>query len=93
MNSNFRPPTRDEMQYASDLMRGKRKLDSQIILGTAIAGAIIGIAIGFANTEQNNGTIDLGFTLICMVVCTFSLGIIAALIIAALRSILAMRRA
>lgn len=93
MNSSFRPPTRDEMQYASDVVHGKRKLDSRIILGTAIAGAILGIAIGFANAEQNDGAIDLSFTLICMAVCAFSLGIIAALILAALRSIMAMCRA
>lgn len=90
MDTSFRPPTRDEKQYASDVMHGKRKIDSRIIIGSAIAGALLGIAVGFANAAQNDGAFDIGFTLICILACAFCLGIIAALILAAVRSIMAL---
>lgn len=48
------PPTKEEMQYASDVIHGKRKLDRYIILGSTIAGGIFGIAVGFSSAQANS---------------------------------------
>lgn len=87
------PPTKEELQYASDVIRGKRKLDRRIIVGTAIAGGILGVAIGFASAQANNKPLDIGFTLLCAAICAFTLGVIAALVMNALQTIIALCKA
>ena len=88
-----RPPTQDEMQYASDILHGRRKWDVRIIVGFALLGAILGILVGFSNAQANNEPIDIGFTLICMGFCAAALGMAAALIMNAIRTIGAMCKA
>ena len=89
----YRPPTKDEMQYASDVIHGKRKVDILVIAIAAITGALFGVIIGFSGAEANNEAPDPGFILLCAGICAFALGIIAMLIMAALRSILAVCKA
>lgn len=87
------PPTKEEMQYASDVIHGKRKLDRYIILGSTIAGGIFGIAVGFSSAQANSEPLDIGFTFLCAVICAFTLGIVAALVMSALQTIIAICRA
>lgn len=88
-----RPPTQDEMQYASDIIHGRRKWDVRIIVGFALLGAILGILVGFSSAQANNEPIDIGFTLICAGFCAAALGMAAALIMNAIRTIGAMCKA
>lgn len=46
------PPTKDEIQYARDVIQGKRKWDARIIIGFAIFGALFGILVGFLALKQ-----------------------------------------
>lgn len=89
----YRPPTRDEMQYASDVIRGKRKLDAGIIIGTAFLGALMGIAIGFAGADASNEPPNASHIAISAGVCALTLGVIAALILGSIRSIMAVCKA
>ena len=88
-----RPPTQDEMQYASDILHGRRKWDVRIIVGFALLGVILGILVGFSSAQANNKPIDIGFTLICMGFFAAALGMAAALIMNAIRTIGAMCKA
>ena len=45
------PPTKDEIQYARDVIQGKRKWDARIIIGFAIFGALFGILVGFSSAQ------------------------------------------
>lgn len=49
-----RPPTSDEMQYAGDVIRGKRRLDVVVYVIFALLGAAFGAAVGFAGTRAND---------------------------------------
>ena len=82
-----RPPTQDEMQYASDILHGRRKWDVRIIVGFALLGAILGILVGFSSAQANNKPIDIGFTLICKGILAAALGMDADLILNANRNI------
>lgn len=46
------PPTKDEIQYARDVIQGKRKWDARIIIGFAIFGALFGILVGFSSAQE-----------------------------------------
>ena len=61
----MRPPTSDEMQYAGDVIHGKRRLDVVVYVIFALLGAAFGAAVGFAGTRANDQPFDLGFTLGC----------------------------
>ena len=53
------PPTKDEIQYARDVIQGKRKWDARIIIGFAIFGALFGILVGFSSAQANNESLDI----------------------------------
>ena len=82
----MRPPTRDEMQYADDIIRGKRPVDVWIIVAAAILGAILGIAVGVAGTMANDKPIDPGFVAMCAAFIAVAFAVIAGLILASVRS-------
>lgn len=46
------PPTKDEIQYARDVIQGKRKWDARIIIGFAIFGAFLGSLLVFLALKQ-----------------------------------------
>lgn len=82
-----RPPTQDEMQYAGDAIRGKRKLDALIMAGAALVGAILGVAIGFAGSAAESKPVDVGFIALCAGICAAMLLVVAILVLFALRSL------
>lgn len=86
MTDFMRPPTRDEMQYAGDIIRGKRPVDVGIIVAVAILGAILGIAVGVAGAMASDDSIDPGFIALCAVFFAAVFAIIAGLILSSVRS-------
>lgn len=81
------PPTKDEIQYARDVIQGKRKWDARIIIGFAIFGALFGILVGFSSAQANNESLDIGFTLLCSGICAATLAIVSMLVLNSIRSI------
>ena len=92
MEGNIRPPRQEEMQYAADVIHGKRSLDTKVMLGVTIFGAIFGLAVGIAGNISENRGFDLVFILICIGACAFCLFIISALVMASIRTIQAICR-
>ena len=82
----MRPPTRDEMQYAGDVIRGKRPVDVRIIIAAAILGAILGVAVGVAGNTANDEPLDPGFIAMCAVVFAAAFAVIAGLVLSSVRS-------
>ena len=88
----MRPPTSDEMQYASDVIHGKRRLDVAVCIVFALVGALFGAAVGVAGTQANEQPIDLGFALGCAVGFGVAFIIFATLIMSSIRSLQAVCR-
>lgn len=86
-------PTKDEMQYMGDLMRGKRKRDLLVILAFTVAGAIFGAVIGFAGHAGESEPLDVGFILSCVGVVALTFAVITGMLLASLRSIVAICKA
>lgn len=82
-----RPPTRDEMQYAGDVVRGKRRLDAVIIVGAAVVGAAAGVALCLAGAAANEEPAELGSVAGGAFLCAAALAVIAALVLFSVRSI------
>ncbi len=91
MADSVRPPTKDEVQYARDVIRGRRPVDLCVIVGSAVLGAALGvpIAIGGLSSEGLDMHPAL-FVLTCVLVCAACLAVIAGLILSSVRSIRAM---
>lgn len=83
----IRPPRKDEVQYAGDVIRGKRPVDVGIIVSAAIAGAILGIVIGCAGGATSDEPLDPAFLAMCMGLCAVTLAVVAGLVLANVRSI------
>lgn len=88
-----RAPYKDEMQYASDMMHGRRKVDVLIIVAATLVGAGLGVAIGFAGNAANDEAPDAGFILGCVAIVAFAFAVITGLMLASLRTIVAICRA
>ena len=84
----MRPPTSDEMQYAGDVIRGKRRLDVVVY----VIFALLGAAVGFAGTRANDQPFDLGFTLGCAAGFGVAFFVFAILIMSSIRSLQAVCR-
>lgn len=82
-----RPPTKDEIQYAKDLIHGRHKIDVILIIGSAIFGGVLGIAIATANALSDHKPFDPIFCLICIVACGACLAVVTGLVVASLRAI------
>lgn len=82
-------PTADETRYASDLLHGKRNKDLIVIAASAIVGFVCGIVIGFAGSAANEEAPDLALILSCAAPCAFAFAIITGLMLASLRTIVA----
>lgn len=87
-----RLPTSDEMQYAGDVIRGKRRLDVVVYVIFALLGAAFGAAVGFAGTRANDQPFDLGFTLGCAAGFGVAFFVFAILIMSSIRSLQAVCR-
>lgn len=87
-----RPPTSDEMQYAGDVIRGKRRLDVVVYVIFALLGAVFGAAVGAAGTQANDQPLDLGFTLGCAAGFCVAFIVFAILIMSSIRSLQAVCR-
>lgn len=87
-----RPPTSDEMQYAGDVIRGKRRLDVVVYVIFALLGVAFGAAVGVAGTRANDQPVDLGFTLGCAAGFGVALFVFAILIMSSIRSLQAVCR-
>ena len=87
-----RLPTSDEMQYAGDVIRGKRRLDVVVYVIFALLGAAFGAAVGFAGTRANDQPVDLGFTLGCAAGFGVAFFVFAILIMSSIRSLQAVCR-
>lgn len=82
-----RLPTSDEMQYAGDVIHGKRRLDVVVYVIFALLGAAFGAAVGFAGTRANDQPVDLGFTLGCAAGFGVAFFVFAILIMSSIRSL------
>lgn len=87
-----RLPTSDEMQYAGDVIHGKRRLDVVVYVIFALLGAAFGAAVGFAGTGANDQPVDLGFTLGCAAGFGVAFFVFAILIMSSIRSLQAVCR-
>ncbi len=87
-----RLPTSDEMQYAGDVIHGKRRLDVVVYVIFALLGAAFGAAVGFAGTRVNDQPVDLGFTLGCAAGFGVAFFVFAILIMCSIRSLQAVCR-
>ncbi len=87
-----RLPTSDEMQYAGDVIHGKRRLDVVVYVIFALLGAAFGAAVGFAGTRANDQPVDLGFTLGCAAGFSVAFFVFAILIMCSIRSLQAVCR-
>ena len=87
-----RPPTSDEMQYAGDVIRGKRRLDVVVYVIFALLGVAFGAAVGVAGTRANDQPVDLGFTLGCAAGFGAAFIVFAILIMSSIRSLQAVCR-
>lgn len=87
-----RPPTADEMQYASDVMHGKRKRDVRITLIATVIGAFFGLLIGFAGNEAHNKLPDPVFILTCIVLVALTFAVITMLVLFTIHSIIGVCR-
>ena len=87
-----RLPTSDEMQYAGDVIHGKRRLDVVVYVIFALLGAAFGAAVGFAGTRVNDQPFDLGFTLGCAAGFGVAFFVFAILIMSSIRSLQAVCR-
>ena len=87
-----RPPTSDEMQYAGDVIRGKRPVDVVVYVIFALLGAAFGAAVGVAGTQANDQPADLGFTLGCAAGFGVAFFVFAILIMSSIRSLQAVCR-
>ena len=84
-----RLPYKDETQYASDMLSGKRKIDVIIIVVATLVGAALGVAIGFAGADANNEAPKAEFILGCAAIIAFAFAVITGLMLASLRTIIA----
>lgn len=82
-----RPPTSDEMQYAGDIIRGKRSRDVLIIVASTILGAIFGVIIGFSGAAANDEPINPTFVLTCLGIVAVTFAIVAAMVLFSYRSL------
>ena len=92
MVAYMRPPTSDEMQYAGDVIRGRRPLDVVVYAVFALLGAAFGAAIGAASAQANDQPVDLGFTLGCAAGIGVAFIVFAILIMSSIRSLQAVCR-
>lgn len=92
MVAYMRPPTSDEMQYAGDVIRGRRPLDVVVYAVFALLGAAFGAAIGAASAQANDQPVDLGFTLGCAAGISVAFIVFAILIMSSIRSLQAVCR-
>ncbi len=88
-----RLPYKDETQYASDMLSGKRKIDVIIIVVATLVGAALGVAIGFAGADANNEAPKAEFILGCAAIIAFAFAVITGLMLASLRTIIAICKA
>lgn len=88
-----RPPYKDEVQYADDLLHGRRKSDVVIIVGSAIVGGVLGVAIALAGSSASDEAPDPMFILSCIGIVAFAFAVITGLMLASLRTIAAICRA
>ena len=92
MVAYMRPPTSDEMQYAGDVIRGRRPLDVVVYAVFALLGTAFGAAIGAASAQANDQPVDLGFTLGCAAGIGVAFIVFAILIMSSIRSLQAVCR-
>lgn len=88
-----RLPYKDETQYASDMLHGRRKVDVIIIVAATLVGAGLGVAIGFAGNAANDEAPDAGFILGCAAIVAFAFAVITGLMLASLHTIVAICKA
>lgn len=82
-----RPPTSDEMQYAGDIIRGKRTRDVLIVVACTIVGAIFGVIIGFSAAAANDEPVDPMFILTCLGMVAITFAVIAGMVLFSYRSL------
>lgn len=86
MDDFVRPPRQEEVQYAKDIIGGKRRFDTRVIIAATVAGALMGVAIGIAGNRDNE-SFDLVLLVACIGAVAFCFFIISLLILASIRTI------
>ena len=87
-----RPPTSDEMQYAGDVIHGRRRLDIIVFGVFSLLGAVLGFIVGIAGAQANDEPVNLGFALGCAAIFAVALLVTAMLIMSSIRSLQAVCR-
>ena len=88
-----RPPTSDEMQYAGDIIRGKRSRDVLIIVTFTVLGAIFGVVIGFSGAAAHDEPVNPAFVLACLGIVAVTFAIVATMVLFSCRSLKAVCKA
>lgn len=87
MTDFIRPPNKEEVQYARDILQGKHRMDMSIMIGAAIVGAAFGIAVGLSANASDEGPFDFPLFLICIAACALCFFVITMLALASMRTI------
>lgn len=85
-------PTSDEIQYARDVIHGRRRLDVFIFGVSSLLGAVLGFIVGIAGAQANDEAVDLGLLLSYAAIVAVTFLVIAMLIMNSIRSLQAVCR-
>ncbi len=89
---DYRPPRKEEIQYVSDLVHGRHRKDAVAIVAAVVVGSLFGLAIVASSIASGNENVDLVFIVACVVVCAAAVAVIVGLIMASVRTIVAVCR-
>lgn len=89
---DYRPPRKEEIQYVSDLVHGRHHKDAVALVAAVVVGSLFGLAIVAASIASGNEDVDLVFIVACVAVCAATVAVIVGLIMASVRTIVAVCR-
>lgn len=89
---DYRPPRKEEIQYVSDLVHGRHHKDAVALVAAVVVGSLFGLAIVASSIASGNEDVDLVFIVACVAVCAATVAVIVGLIMASVRTIVAVCR-